>query len=146
MTLGLAIAVLYALASSGTQLGSFAPVGASVNEESTCRSTDGAELNMSELTITLGNVVRDGRFFYTISGDKIIISRSPQQRVDILIYDSLFLTNSSFREGLALFHARRGSQRYIYWIDKRVGDLSRNGLLRIDGSTISLECTGRIHR
>jgi len=117
-----------------------------VNEEATCIDRSGTSFNMSEMELALSNIKAIGRKYYTISGNNIVIGDAPHQRIGILIYDARFLVGARARHGLVLFHAALRGQPYIYWIEKTEDGLSRNGLLGITGSRVSLACEGTISR
>jgi len=116
------------------------------SEEAVCFDKRGNSLDLRRARIRLSNVRRIGRRHYTIQGDKITIGDRPGQRVNIRIYDTFFLTDVESRGSLVLFHADFAGRPYIYWVEKREGDLARNGLLEIEGDSITRGCVGTIWR
>lgn len=119
------------------------PTQVEVAEESTCADNAGGHFNMSELSISLSNIRLVGNRYYTLSGNSVVIGDYPLQRIDITIYDVRFLVNA---DDLKIFHARLLGRPYIYWIEETDDELSRNGLLGINGEQLMLVCEGTIRR
>lgn len=115
-------------------------------EEAICFDRNGTSLDLRTSEVYLSNVREVGGLYYTIQGDKVTVSNRRGQREGVRIYDAFFLTDAGSRSSLVLFHADFAGRPYIYWIEKRGGDLSRNGLLEINGDRITRGCVGTIWR
>lgn len=115
-------------------------------EEAMCLDKRGNRTDLSPANIFLSNVREIGGRFYSIRGDRIWIGARPNQTEEIMIFDGLSLTEAASPDSLIMFHADFGGRPLIYWIETREGDLSRNGLLEIDGDSIRPGCVGTIRR
>jgi hypothetical protein len=120
-------------------------LAAPVLSEAVCTSTDGRQINMADVVLTISNTKRVGSQYYTIEGDKVLIGNTPTERAIVRIYDVFYLSHATERN-IVIFHAELNRIPYIYWVEKLEVQPSRNGLLSIAGDRIAPACEGTIYR